>query len=127
MGPSDSSMSKARLCHFTLVVTQELGAVYLLDLYISKLPPKAVENDVFYGRPLDKVPEHPSASWYSVTPVGKHTLSEKVKKMCNMAGIPGNKTNHSLRATGARQQEQHTCMRVVCLKNLYRKGQDTVH
>ena len=73
--------------------------VYLLDLYISKLPPKAVENDIFYVRPLD-VPDNPSAPWYSVTPVGKHTLSDKVK-ICNMAGLSGNKTNHSLRATGA--------------------------
>ena len=73
----------------------------LLDLYISKLPPKAVENDIFYVRPLDDVPDNPSAPWYSVTPVGKHTLNDKVKKMCNMAGLSGNKTNHSLRATGA--------------------------
>ena len=36
-----------------------------------------------------------------MTPVGKHTLNDKMKKMCNMAGLSGNKTNHSLRATGA--------------------------
>ena len=34
----------------------------------------------------------------TVTPVGRHTLNEK---MCNMAGISGNKTNHSLKATRA--------------------------
>ena len=54
-----------------------------------------------YVRPLDNIPDNPSAPWYSVTPVGKHTLNDKVKKMCNMAGLSGNKTNHSLRATGA--------------------------
>ena len=64
--------------------------VYLLDLYISKLLPKAVENDIFYVRPLDEVPEDPSAPWCSVTPVGKLTLNEKVKKLCDMVGIPGN-------------------------------------
>ena len=84
----------------------ELGSkcpVYLLDKYISKLPPKAIENDVFYVRALDKVPSDPAAPWYSVAPIGKHTLSDKVKKMCNTAGIVGHKTNHSLRATGATQ------------------------
>lgn len=50
----------------------------------------------FTSCPLDEVPEDHSAPWSSVTPVEKHTLNEKVKKMCNMAGISGNKTNHSL-------------------------------
>ena len=74
--------------------------VYLLDLFISKLPPKAVQNDIFYARPLKSVPTDSSAPWYSATPVGKHTLNDNVKKMCMAAGIQGNKTNHSLRATG---------------------------
>ena len=39
--------------------------------------------------------------WYSSVPVGKNTLATKVKKMCEQAKISGNKTNHSLRATGA--------------------------
>ena len=30
-----------------------------------------------------------------------HTLQQKVRKMCAEAGVSGNKTNHSLRATGA--------------------------
>ena len=78
--------------------------VHLLDLYISKLPSKAVEKDIFYARPLETVPADPSAPWYTATPVGKHTLNDnKVIKMCVTAGIQGNKTNHSLRATGATQ------------------------
>ena len=77
--------------------------VHIIDLYISKLPPKAVENDVFYVRPLENVTSEPFAPWYSAIPVGKHTLNDKVKKMCKAAGIEGNKTNHSLRATGATQ------------------------
>ena len=64
--------------------------VYILDKYIGKLPPKAVENDVLYVRRLDKVSPDPSSPWYSATPVGKHALNDKVKKMCNMAGIVGN-------------------------------------
>ena len=68
--------------------------VHLLTC-ISKLPPKFVDNDTFYVHPLDQVPDDASTPWY----VGKHILSEKEKKMCNMAGISGNKINHSLRAT----------------------------
>ena len=77
--------------------------VHLLDLYISKLPNKAVENDIFYACLLESVPIIPSAPWYTATSVGKHTLNDKVKKMCLTAGVQGNKTNHSLRATRAAQ------------------------
>ena len=38
--------------------------VYLLDKYISKLPPKAFEMDCFYMRPLDQVHET-SSTWFS--------------------------------------------------------------
>ena len=80
--------------------------IYILDLYISKLPSKAVEDDVFYVCPLKEIPSDPSAPWYSAVPVGKHTLNDMVKKMCSVAGIQGNKTNHSLQATGATQMYQ---------------------
>ena len=75
--------------------------VHLFDKYISKLPTAAKEMDLFYVRPLDKKPQDPNMPWYSAVPLGKHTLQQKVKKMCADAGINGNKTNHSLRATGA--------------------------
>ena len=77
--------------------------VYILDLYVSKLPPQAFEKDLFYVRPLEQVPTNPTSPWFSAVPVGKHTLNDKVKKMCGVAGIEGRKTNHSLRATGATQ------------------------
>ena len=63
--------------------------VFLLDLYLKKL-----QKDVFYVRPLQKA--DPSALWYSAVPIGKHTLNNKVKKMCERAGIQGHKTNHSM-------------------------------
>lgn len=56
---------------------------------------------MFYVRPLDKKPQDPNLPWYSAVPLGKHTLQQKVRKMCTEAGVSGNKTNHSLRATGA--------------------------
>ena len=75
--------------------------VYLLDLYISKIPDKAKEADLFYCRPLQVYAE--CKCWYSRQPRGKHTLNDMVKIMCSEAGIEGHFTNHSLRATGATQ------------------------
>ena len=67
--------------------------VAILDKYIGKLPPFALEKDVFYLKPLGAhVATHPLPS-----PV---KLSGMVKAMFSMIGVSG-KTNHSLRATGA--------------------------
>ena len=74
--------------------------VRILDLYISKFPQEAVIQDLFYVRPLEKLPSSPSAPWYSSVAVGRHTLN---KKTCTQAEVAGHKTNHSLRATGATQ------------------------
>ena len=70
--------------------------VYLIDLYISKLPQKAVKSDLFYVRPLHIISFDPWSPWYSAVPLGKHTLNDKVKKVCSDAGVMGSKTNHSL-------------------------------
>ena len=74
--------------------------VYLLDLYISKMPQKAKDMDYFYLRPFDNVPENPSAPWCYNSPMGEHKLGGMVKNMFSKIGVTG-KTNHSLRATGA--------------------------
>ena len=73
--------------------------VCILDQYISKLPEEAKQKDLFYVRPLEKKPLELSKPWYSSVPLGKHTLQQKVKKICAEAGVVGCKTNHSLRAT----------------------------
>ena len=74
--------------------------VFLLDLYLSKLPTFAFEKDFLYLRPKCSKPFHCVAAWYDKIPVEKNTLSTMVKDMCSEAAIMG-KTNHSLRATGA--------------------------
>ena len=77
----------------------------LLDLYISKLPPEAVEKDLFYVRPMEKVnkqpPTYERSVWYYSIPLGRNKLSQMVPEMCKLGNISGHKTNHSLRATGA--------------------------
>ena len=48
----------------------------LLNKYLSKLPKKAIEADIFYVRPLDRITPD-SLTWYSSTPVGKNKLYKK--------------------------------------------------
>ena len=74
--------------------------VFLMDLYLSKLPKYGFEQDILYLRPKRTTPHDPDATWYENVPVGKNSLSTMVKDMCGEANIVG-KTNHSLRATGA--------------------------
>ena len=67
---------------------------------MSKVPESAKSNDIFYVRPLVKLPESEDAPWLTSVPVGKNQLSKMVKEMCAQAEIKWNKTNHSLRASG---------------------------
>ena len=55
----------------------ERCAVYLLNLYLSKLPQEAFVNDIFYLRPLEKTPSDPNTPWYSAVAVGKNALEKK--------------------------------------------------
>ena len=73
--------------------------VYLLDFYFSKCPQPA-KTDAFYLRPLPKRPSSDGEPWFASIPLGKNKLALFVKEMCKDANISGNKTNHSLRATG---------------------------
>jgi hypothetical protein len=80
---------------------QSLGSrchVYLLKLYISKLPQTAIDKDLFYCKPLSKLLT--DKPWYCAVPVGHNTLDKKLKEIFLAAGIDSHgKTNHSLRAT----------------------------
>ena len=46
------------------------------------------------------MPKNPEDPWFIATPVGKNTLSNMVREMCQEAGIEGEKSNHSLRVAG---------------------------
>jgi len=73
--------------------------VFLLNLYVNKLPKYAFDRDILYLRPKAMVPIDPEAPWYDKAPVRKNSLSAMMKEMCKEAGLD-KKTNHSLRATG---------------------------
>ena len=74
--------------------------VYLLDLYLKRLPPYAFQENVLYCRSKPKPPADKSRPWYKDCPVGKNKLGSFISEMYTEVGIP-HKTNHSLRATGA--------------------------
>ena len=73
--------------------------VFVLDTYFSKLSQEAFKKDNFYLQALS--PSNPEKPWFSCTPVGRNTLGKIVQTVCLEGNIPGRKTNHSLRATGA--------------------------
>jgi len=55
-------------------------------------------NGAFYLKPLD----NPKAGvWFSKTAIGHNTLAKAIKRLCEVAGIKGYFTNHSLRACTA--------------------------
>ena len=111
--------------------------VRLLDLYLQKLPSEAIEKDVFYVRPLDKIPSDPLSPWYTSVPISRNTLDKKVNVMCRNAGLEGHKTNHSLRATGATEMyrgnvpekliQERTGHRSLTSLRVYERSTDEQH
>ncbi len=74
--------------------------VHVIDLYSSKLPQVAIENDTFFVKPLENTPEYDTKPWCSRTPVVRNTLDTRLCKMCSLARRI---TNHSMRATSVTQ------------------------
>ena len=89
------------------VVTQfakpELGDkchVFLLELYLSKLPDSALQRDIFYMKAKACIPDSPGDPWYTDMPLGHNTLGKFLKEISKEGGISAeNKSNHSLRST----------------------------
>ena len=97
-GVNDTSQGKA-------VTIVDNGSSYshvaLLDLYLAKVPRADIDNDnLFYLSPLPFTPLR-ERSWYFSDPFSSKSLTSLVKNMTTEAGLEGNFTNHSLRATGA--------------------------
>ena len=83
---NDSSFKKLRLKgkKVPIYACPDIGKrfpVQILDKYLSKLPRKAIECDLFYVLPLTKVPTDPRSTWYAGVPVGRDTLQNKLKNM----------------------------------------------
>ena len=81
--------------------------VFLLELYISKLPVSALEHNLFYMKPRARIPDSASDPWYTAQPMGHNTLDKYLKNILRGAGInTDNKSNHSLRATAISRMYQ---------------------
>ncbi len=79
---------------FASVEAGERCPVLILDRYIRRPPQETRDKDVFYVRPHEKALPGDDTPWYTAVPLGKHTLQQKVKKLCANAGVVGHKTNH---------------------------------
>ena len=67
-------------------------------VYFSKLPKDALSQGIFY---LQTLPTTPANTDNNHTCRQKNTLANMVKYICKDGKICGNKTSHSLCATGA--------------------------
>ena len=65
----------------------------LLDIYISKLPSKIKEMDIFYARPLNQWPDDEPAPWFAPVPVGRNEWSKVSSDTCREAQIDGHKAS----------------------------------
>ena len=91
-----SKLFQGKVAH--LYPCRELGRrchVYLLDLYVQKLPVRAMEKDAFYFLPLQNF--QLLKPWYTEVPMGKNTLGRLVMEVCSEVGIEG-RNSQSLQA-----------------------------
>ena len=95
------------VCHHANVSNPERCFVRLYKLYNSRCP-LTRPNNAYYLKPV----KNPIGEdhWYTEQPLGHGTLDNTIKRMCEQAGIPGFRTNHSLRATTATRLHQSGCV-----------------
>lgn len=106
MGPKIDLEAATNLTWIIRVVVQyaqpERGEhchVFLLRLYLSKLPECAVKEDIFYWRPRPGIPAN-GEPWFFKNAIGHNVLAQLMKRMLTSAGIDSTgKSNHRLRAT----------------------------
>ena len=89
------NMAPKTVYHHANTDNPERCFVRLFQMYISLCPADAPPES-FYLRPL-KLPT--ATCWYSKQAIGHSNLESTVARLFKTAGIPGYKTNHSLRAT----------------------------
>lgn len=76
-------------------VARERCLVYLLDLYISKLPGYASKEDVFYLRPMAFAPNDTACPWYEPAAVGLEKLRLMARNIFDAAGILSGRVSDS--------------------------------
>ena len=106
-GRHQLNLENKTVVHYAAPEVGERCYVYLLRLYLSKLPESALQRDIFYMKPRDKQPASASEPWYSNRPMGHNALESFLKDILKEAGIDHtNRSNHSLRATSISRMYQ---------------------
>ncbi|XP_078383318.1 zinc finger MYM-type protein 4-like [Oculina patagonica] len=99
-GLKHRSFKQKRIEHYANSGTPQRCLVQLYKKYVSKCPEPGIAKDAFYLTARRAFKDSDDV-WYGTTPVGHNMLGETVKRLCKDAGIEGQFTNHSLRATTA--------------------------
>ena len=68
-------------------------------LFASHRPKKSLEPHAPFYLAINHTRREDAKVWYKNSPMGEKLLGAIVKTMCVAAGIPGKKTNHSIRKT----------------------------
>ena len=89
-------MQPKRVVHHANVQNPQRCLVHIYKKYLQHRP--KIEEPALYLTPLKKPKD---AVWYTKTPIGHNTLAKTVARVCQAGGVPGFKTNHSLRVTTA--------------------------
>ncbi len=96
-----SCICQQKLFQFLLLLKLEKGAQYWFSTDTSGGCHKKPGTKTFFMwdllKELFQATIHRGIAQYH----GRHTLQQKVKKLCANAGVVGHKTNHSLRASSA--------------------------
>ena len=88
---------KQKVIHHANLENPQRCFVRLYKLYMSHCLPDCPKDALC----LQPLLNPKSQCWYAAKSIGHCKLDETISRMCERAGIPGYKTNHSLRATNA--------------------------
>ena len=90
--------------------------MFLLWLYLSKLPERAIKEDIFYWRARPSIPAN-GEPWFFKNAIGHNVLAQLMKGMLTSVGIDSTaKSNHSLRATAISQMFQSNVAQKVIME-----------
>ena len=95
-GITHRKVQPKRVVHHAYVENPQRCLVHIYKKYLEHRP--KVKEPALYLTPLKKPKD---AVWYTKTPIGHNTLAKTVARVCQAGGVPGFKTNHSLRVTTA--------------------------
>ena len=107
-GGISSKLDGARQVCVYVSESPQRNVVRLYEKYISLLPKRPKYSDLFVYELAER--RRTPSTWYCDRPVGINVLKKTVKKLTDAAGLKGNFTNHSLRAS--------------CATRLYQSGKD---